>query len=45
MKNNSHFHLLTFVTKYSRIPEEEIARMRYNAVIKIGAEPIIIDPK
>ena len=28
------YHLLTFVTKYSRLPDEEIENKRYNAVME-----------
>jgi len=39
------FHHLTFVTKYSRIPNEEIALLRYDAMMEIGNEPLIFDGK
>ena len=37
------FHLLTFVTKYSRIPDEEYANKRYNWVMETGQNPQMID--
>jgi len=45
MDNTSYFHLLTFATKYSRVPTEEIAKKRYYAVIETGKEPVVIDPQ
>jgi len=45
MDKSTHFHLLTFVTKYSRVPEEEVNRDRYNAVMDMGADPVIIKPE
>lgn len=36
-------HLLTFVTKYSRAPSEEIALKRYDAMMDIGREPLVFD--
>ena len=43
MRKNSQFHLLTFVTKYSRVPSEEIALLRYNAMMEMGEKPLILD--
>ena len=45
MTEKSQFHHLTFVTKYSRVPSEEIALLRYNAMMEIGKEPLILDAK
>ena len=43
MREISQFHLLTFVTKYSRLPSEEIALLRYNAMMEIGKKPLVLD--
>jgi len=43
MDNN--FHLLTFATKYSRVPAEGIAKRRYDAVMEVWKSPVIIDIK
>jgi len=43
MTEGCQFHLLTFVTKYSRIPSEEIGLLRYSAMLEIGKEPLILD--
>jgi len=40
MTEKYQFHHLTFVTKYSRFPKEEIALKRYNAMMEIGYEAI-----
>jgi hypothetical protein len=45
MIEKSQFHHLTFVTKYSRIPDEEIALLRYDAMMEIGKEPLAFDNK
>gem|GEM_PF-2775889 len=45
MANLCQFHHLTFVTKYSRVPSEEIALLRYDAMMEIGREPLMFDTK
>jgi len=43
MTEKRNIHHLTFVTKYSRIPSEEIALKRYNAVMETWREPLLFD--
>jgi len=43
MVGECQFHLLTFATKYSRLPKEEIALRRYNAMMETGREPLVLD--
>ncbi len=45
MIEKSQFHHLTFVTKYSRIPDEETALLRYNVMMEIGKESLAFDSK
>ena len=39
-----HIHLFTFVTKYSRLPSEEIEQKRYYSVWDNGRNPVILNP-
>ena len=43
MVGECQFHLLTFATKYSRIPKEGIALRRYNAAMETWREPLVLD--
>lgn len=43
MTDSCQFHHVIFVTKYSRIPSEEKALLRYYAIMETGKEALIFD--